>query len=142
MYLNNIKHGKGCLIYQDGHKVEGIFNNGNMDEENVTINYPNGVVYKGEIENKKLNGQGKFTFINGNIFRGQFENNVSNGPGSYETQKMTFKANFKNGIPTGIGQIYSKAGKSLIEEVIWNRDLWEAKTQTSIEYLKVENFDK
>lgn len=77
LYLNNTKHGKGSIVYSDGHKVEAMFNSGKFDEENVTIKYPNGVIYKGEIENKMLNGYGKFIFNSGNFFVGQFENNIA-----------------------------------------------------------------
>lgn len=139
--MNNHKNGNGMLHIDDELQVQGIFQHGKLNEEYVTIQFPNKVVYKGEISNMKLNGCGKLSFDDQSTFQGNFQDNVPDGPCSYETHKKNFKANFKNGIPEGIGYIYSKNMKDK-KQVEWNEELWESKTLLPLVYLKLKNFDK
>jgi len=50
-YMNDKKHGRGKLVFEDKRELEANFVEGEIDEENVTIRYPNKVIFKGEIKN-------------------------------------------------------------------------------------------
>jgi len=55
----SIKHGYGILIWPDGAKYEGMF------------------------ENDKSCGRGKYYHIDGDIYEGEWDNDMANGNGKY-----------------------------------------------------------
>lgn len=61
-FKDDHKCGDGIFVIGNGLKVKGKFLQDNLIEECVTIQFPNEVVYKGEIRNMRLNGCGRLHF--------------------------------------------------------------------------------
>jgi len=51
--------------------------------EAKTIKYPNGDVYKGNVENNQPHGEGVMTYANGNTYTGNWDNGKRSGKGVY-----------------------------------------------------------
>ena len=96
--------GEGIYIDAENARYEGIFKNNkiydgtyteindlasyyvNYKEGKITtsrIEFKDGSVYEGEMNDVSLNGTGKFTFSNGDSYEGTFKNGKRNGQGRY-----------------------------------------------------------
>lgn len=68
-----------------------------------TLAFPNGI-YRGEVENEMMSGEGIFEFNDGSVYRGSFFNNSMNGFGEFEMcDGRIYKGEFKNGSMDGKG---------------------------------------
>jgi len=99
----NIKEGRGILIWPNGAKYTGYFQN-NMQNIKGKMYHIDGDIYEGEWLNNKANGEGKFIH-KGIIYEGQWKNDKQNGYGK-ETWKdgSYYEGNFINGKKEGTGK--------------------------------------
>jgi hypothetical protein len=125
------RDGKGTLIYSDGYKVEGHWENDKTKDGKVIIFYPNGDKYEGDIMNGKKNGRGIYIFADGRKIEGEYKDDnlikkiindkgttilnninekpiqkqITDGKGTVILKNGgTWTGNLKNDKPDGIGQ--------------------------------------
>ncbi len=70
-YLYSNQEGQYCFTIQSG----GI--------SYAEISYTSGIVYKGDCDDKGLNGEGYIQFKNGDYYNGSFKNGLRHGSGKY-----------------------------------------------------------
>ena len=75
-----IAHGRGILIYKNGDKYFGNFENGKKSKLGIYY-FKSGAKYKGYWVNNKLNGYGIYYYTNGNIYGCYFKDNKRNSGG-------------------------------------------------------------
>ena len=106
-----IAHGRGLLIYKNGDKYLGNFENGKKSKLGIYY-FKNGAKYKGQWENNKLNGYGIYYYANGTIYEGYFKDNKRNGSGILTTSNGDiYESQWENGNISCIGKIIYKDGK-------------------------------
>lgn len=101
------EHGKGKIIWPDGHSIEADFDNGNI--ATGTIRNPDGVIiyqgdyhiyytlhgtgvkilpdggiYTGSFKKGKFHGHGAMTYNNGDVYVGSWEEGLRHGMGKYQ----------------------------------------------------------
>ena len=105
-------HGRGILIYKNGDRYYGNFENGKKNKIGIYYFKKNGAKYQGEWEDNKMNGYGKYFYPNGTIYEGYFKQNKRHGYGILITSKgdkyITF---WKEGNVSDYGKIIYKDGK-------------------------------
>ncbi|EGR28566.1 radial spoke head protein, putative [Ichthyophthirius multifiliis] len=108
-FLNNLRHGEGTFLYDNGSKFEGKWENNEFKQGNYHLKIENeeyflnsgfwinkikkGIeqryffqekgLYKGEFLNGKMNGFGIFKYANGNVYEGQWKDNLFQGDGIF-----------------------------------------------------------
>ena len=106
-----IAHGRGILIYKNGDKYFGNFENGKKSKLGIYY-FKSGAKYKGYWVNNKLNGYGIYYYTNGNIYEGYFKDNKRNGGGVLTTSNGDiYESLWDNGNISCIGKIIYKDGK-------------------------------
>ena len=106
-----IAHGRGILIYKNGDKYLGNFENGKKSKLGIYY-FRNGAKYKGYWEDNKLNGYGIYYYENGNKYEGNFKDNKRNGVGILTTTNGDiYESLWENGNISSIGKIIYKDGK-------------------------------
>ena len=109
---NNIPHGRGILIYKNGDKYYGNFENGKKSKIGIFYFKNKGAKYKGEWENNKMNGYGIYHYPNGTIYEGYFKDNKRHGFGILTTSKGDiYKTIWNEGNVSDYGKIYYQDGK-------------------------------
>ena len=86
--LNNKRHGKGKMTYNDGDYENGDWRNDNFISGSCKITYNNDDYYIGQYSNGNINGNGEYYYNNGDYYVGDFYCGKRHGKGKY---------NFKNG---------------------------------------------
>lgn len=108
---NMIPHGRGLLIYKNGERYIGNFQNGKKSRYGIYY-FKNGAKYKGEWQNNKLNGYGIYYYPNGSIYEGYFKDNKRNGAGILTSLNGDiYKVIWDEGIISCYGVIIYKDGK-------------------------------
>ena len=109
---NNIPHGRGILIYKNGDKYYGNFENGKKSKIGIFYFKNKNAKYKGEWENNKMNGYGIYHYPNGTIYEGYFKDNKRHGFGILTTSKGDiYKTIWNEGNVSDYGKIYYHDGK-------------------------------
>ena len=109
---NNIPHGRGILIYKNGDKYYGNFENGKKNKIGIYYFKSNGAKYKGEWENNKMSGYGIYYYPNGTIYEGYFKDNKRHGYGILTTSKGDiYKTIWNEGNVSDYGSIKYNDGK-------------------------------
>ena len=86
--LDNICHGKGKYIFENGDYYIGQFKNGLRDGEGIQYYNNKKIQYEGIWKEDKRNGSGKYYYENGNYFIGFWKNNEKVGLGElYDINK-------------------------------------------------------
>lgn len=99
---NGIPAGFGRAEMNDGTRIEGTWNNGNLSDGNVY--YPNGDQYSGNIRNYKANGLGKYTTHDGNRWEGMMKDDLMNGEGLMQyANGGQYKGQMKDNLMHGKG---------------------------------------
>jgi hypothetical protein len=107
----NIKEGRGILIWPNGAKYTGYFQN-NMQNIKGTMYHIDGDIYEGEWLNNKANGEGKFIH-KGIIYEGQWKNDKQNGHGKESWKDGSYyEGDFVNGKKEGKGKFVWADGSS------------------------------
>ena len=100
-----IAHGRGIIIYENGNKYLGNFENGKKSKLGIYY-FKNGSKYKGYWENNKFNGYGIYYYANGTIYEGYFKDNKRNGAGVVTTSNGDiYESLWDNGNISCIGKI-------------------------------------
>ncbi len=131
-------HGKGKLIFMDGHFYDGYFKNGLFEGQGVLI-YPDGSVEAGEWEANKLdkrsedikasllclegnckNGCGTSTDYKGRKYTGNFKNGKYEGYGKMlYSDGSYYEGEWVDGLPHGAGKHFLRNGHTI--EGPWER---------------------
>ncbi len=129
---NNLPHGKGEYIYNNGTKYQGTFVKGNIDGngsikypgggsfegsttrgslESGELKYDNGDVFVGTFRDGKRHGEGKLVKSNGDVYEGYFLKDELNGKGEILYAKGDhYEGRFKDSKLNGQGFIKFKNG--------------------------------
>ena len=120
-FSDDLKHGKGKNIFNDGEIYEGDFNKGKMTGTG-TYQFKDKSQYTGEFLDGKMHGKGIITYPNGTKFDGNFVDNSREGYGEYyKANGQIFKGNYKKGKKHGKGIIINPNGAQ--KEVEYNEDI-------------------
>ena len=106
-----IKEGRGILIYPNGCKYTGYFQN---DKQNIRgkMEHVDGDVYEGDWVDNKANGKGQFIH-NGIIYNGFWKDDKQNGTGIEKLEDIyTYEGDFVNGKKEGKGKYIWSDGSS------------------------------
>ena len=96
MVDKNIAHGRGILIYKNGDKYYGNFENGKKSKKGIFYFSKKGAKYKGEWTSNKKNGYGVYYYPNGTIYEGNFKENKRHGFGILKTSNGDIYETFWN----------------------------------------------
>ena len=101
---NNLRHGIGNQIWNDGSMYEGYWANDKPNGKGRFI-YTNGDVYEGEWENDKAHGKGIYIYADGVIYDGCWQNDKQHGKG-IETwpDGARYKGMYADGQKNGFGK--------------------------------------
>ena len=103
----------GRLSYSGSDDVDGL--TATVNEKDGTIEYSNGDVYKGEMQDLVKHGQGKLTYENGDVYEGGFIADKPSGEGILTfSNGDKYVGGFKNGKRHGEGT-YTYADGSTYE---------------------------
>ena len=116
-YFNNLEHGSGKKVYQDGTEYTGKWKDG-LPHGFGKLTHPNGTYYKGHFLNGDRHGQGTFESQD-EKYSGQFEYDLYHGDGKLKVhQKFEYKGSFSEGQFHGQGYLH------LVDNIIYN-GMWE-----------------
>ena len=79
--LNDLKHGKGTMIYENDDVYEGDWDD-DKKSGNGTMTYANGDVYEGDWDDDQKVGDGTMTYANGDVYNGEWANDQKCGDGT------------------------------------------------------------
>jgi hypothetical protein len=115
--VNNKMHGEGKILFlKTGYKYTGHFENNKITGYG-TFEWPNGDVYRGDMVDGIMHGNGVYTYGQkpGQKYEGEFVNGLKEGKGKLTfANGNVFEGNFIQGKPKGTGILNSKLGQSLI----------------------------
>ncbi|EAR94970.2 MORN motif protein (macronuclear) [Tetrahymena thermophila SB210] len=102
-YMNQKRHGKGLMIYNNGRLYEGLWEN-DLKHGKGFEKFPNCSVYEGQYVNGKPEGIGTYTYFNGEVYDGQWVNGMKHGSGIWRgTKNDSYIGEWKFGKPDGYG---------------------------------------
>lgn len=79
---NDIANGGGVNIQSDGTDIRGYWINGVLNnKKNTIIKFTNGDIYKGNVCNNRLCGNGIYKYSDGEIYDGEYFNGIKTGYG-------------------------------------------------------------
>ena len=81
--LNEKRHGKGIMIYNNGRIYEGEWVNDEKSGKGFE-RYYTGNIYEGNYKFGKPNGKGAYTWNNGEIYEGEWKNGLKHGYGAWK----------------------------------------------------------
>ena len=107
-YNGNQKSGLQTLLFGE-EKYIGNVENYKMNGQGKYF-YKNGAIYEGNFKDGKYYGQGTFTYANGEIYTGEFEDDKCNGEGKItKPNGCYYTAKFKNDEPKN-AKYFTKSG--------------------------------
>jgi hypothetical protein len=117
-FNDDVKHGKGKIIYEGGDSYEGDFLNGKLTgygkykwEDNNT--------YEGEFLDGNMHGKGLYKWADGNEYEGQYVNNSKEGAGEFRWKNgKIYKGPFKDNKPHGVGLMTKANGETVEVEYV------------------------
>jgi hypothetical protein len=107
--LNNMFHGTGKMIYNDGRVYEGGWVNSSKEGIGM-LSWPDGSKYWGHFEKDQINGEGEFIWTNGYKYKGLFVDGVFEGKGTLKAKNGNYyEGEFKEGLYDGHGKFIWEA---------------------------------
>ncbi|CAM9114779.1 unnamed protein product [Choristocarpus tenellus] len=136
------RHGKGCMIFEDGRVYEGEWRDGKMCGNGVmefsrgsryegewkagkkhgrgSMTYPDGARYDGMWFDGRRNGRGIYVYASGAVYNGEWENGKMSGEGYYTSANGScYKGTFRHGKRCGEGRMQYGDGRSYTGEWEW-----------------------
>ena len=111
-FSDDLKHGKGKIIYKDGDSYEGDFLNGQLTGYGI-YKWVDKNTYEGDFLNGQMHGKGKYKWVDGDEYEGQYINNIKEGLGEFRWKNgRKYKGPFKGNKPHGIGMLTLKNGET------------------------------
>jgi len=83
---DDVEHGAGTLVWEDGRRYVGQFKSGRFHGEGV-MTWVNGREYKGQYADDRKHGEGSFTWGDGRRYEGQWVDGKKHGIGVYTNAK-------------------------------------------------------
>jgi len=128
-FKDNKREGKGILYYNDGDRYEGDWKN-NIKEGKGIYYFKSGSKYEGDFKNGNFEGKGKYYYNNepwkGDRYEGDFINDKQEGFGIYYYNNGDkYEGDWINGIKEGKGKFYYNNGD--IFEGLFKNDKKEGK---------------
>ena len=105
------RHGRGVLLWGDGHRYEGEFRRGLMHGEGVHTT-PSGESYRGAFANGQRHGAGMLRLPSGAVYEGSFQQGAMTGAGRLTWPNGdTYEGDFVDGERTGTGAYVWRGGE-------------------------------
>ena len=102
-FSNDLRHGKGKIIYNKGDSYEGQFTEGEITGKGF-YTWNNKHTYFGDFIGGKMHGRGLYKWTDGNQYEGEYINNIKEGQGEFKWKDgRIYKGNFQKGKPHGKG---------------------------------------
>ena len=79
--MNDLKHGKGLLVLENGFRYDGYWNANFFEGKGENI-FSNGQEYKGSFKAGLREGRGSITFPVGAVYEGRFKEDHMDGQGT------------------------------------------------------------
>ena len=103
---NNIRHGRGILIWPEGSKYLGYWVNDKANIKGKLI-HSDGDIYEGEWLDDKPNGKGIYLNKDGTIYEGEWKNDKQDGKGKEKWPDGSwYEGDYKDGKKNGKGKFY------------------------------------
>lgn len=80
---NELYHGKGKIVFNNGDIKEGTFVNGKLNDRNGCYTWATGDKYVGEFKDGNISGFGEYFYKSGDRYRGSWCDDKRNGFGVY-----------------------------------------------------------
>ena len=111
-FSNDLRNGKGKIIYKEGDSYEGDFSNGQITGYGI-YKWADKNTYEGDFLDGHMHGKGKYKWDDGNEYEGQYINNIKEGLGEFRWKNgKKYKGPFKGNKPHGIGMLTLKNGET------------------------------
>ena len=109
-FVNGERVGNGKYIWADNHWYEGGFANGRFHGKGKRV-WPNGEWYEGDFDNDKCHGKGKILMSTGAVYEGDFYYNKRTGKGKMNTPDgLYYEGDFLDDNPHGKGKMIDQDG--------------------------------
>ena len=141
---NNLKCGKGCIIYNNKKEryLIGYFKNNEIDGEICIYDVNWEVIYKGNYKNGKKNGFGILYHERG-TYIGEFYDDLPNGKGVFDYKNdMRYEGYFLKGMRHGKGCLVNLKEKTIQEYIYCNNNIIEEKPKINclnVNYINQKN---
>lgn len=124
-WKNNLYDGHGKLILEDGSSYIGGFWNGNWHGKGLRT-LQNGDIIEGTFDRGLLNSKGVYTHVDGRNYIGEFKNTLKHGHGilTYANGER-YEGPFKKNVEHGEGLFYTRTSEHEGSEPIIRRGLWQ-----------------
>ncbi len=110
----NCENGQGTYKYSDGVKYKGQWKNSRLDGQG-TITYLDGSKYVGQWKNNQRHGQGTYIYPDGSKYIGQFKDAQKHGQGTYiYPDGSKYVGQWKNGQMNGQGTLTYFGGRKYV----------------------------
>lgn len=114
----NCTQGSGVLLYKDGSKYSGQFEQGVPHGWGVMI-LKKGMKYEGEFVEGQKHGRGEIVFGSGEVYRGDVKLNIIEGKGTMTYKNGdVYRGEWAAGKPSGSGHYFFKDGDAYEGEFI------------------------
>ncbi|CAI2374483.1 unnamed protein product [Moneuplotes crassus] len=102
-WLNDLAHGKGRLIHQDGDVYKGSWEKGKASGYGDYI-HSDGTKYEGSWKDDLQDGQGKEYWVDGSMYQGQYKQGCKHGQGKFIwSDSSVYQGEFNMNIIEGKG---------------------------------------
>lgn len=99
-------HGQGSRIYLNGDKFVGTYKNGQRVYGTITF-FDDGSFYEGEFKDEKKHGQGRYVWSSGDEYIGEYLNGNAHGQGKFFwNEGDSYIGEYENGKRHGQGTYY------------------------------------
>ena len=107
---NNIRHGRGVLIWPEGSKYLGYWVNDKANIKGKLI-HNDGDIYEGEWLDDKPNGKGIYLHKDGTVYVGEWKNDKQDGKGKEKwADGSWYEGEYKEGVKYGKGKFHFSDG--------------------------------